>query len=410
LGEYFAIQANPTVALLVGLFLFDVDDLEAEGVKNAKFLSKQVHTALTTLALEQKDPAKETALIQSMIRDGSFKIGNSDFSDDFKKALTDYIPIWKKHSKAMVNKAEKIPTAYKRCNVDYWLPRIKTFFGSGLSPCSEEPFEIFLFPILKNNYGFSLPPRFIFIQMAPYDEVVHVGIIIHECCHLFYKAMQGGQRQLIEEFFKRNNSVYAILAKNYLDEALATCIGNRLIVNQVNTEYSEKSYDNKYIEKYSEVLLSLVKEYLENNRTMDESFLKKAVHLFEQTFPDSPNDYEALLFSASIFSDYPNDSLAESGLAELMQNTFSCGEIQVFPLEKRNSKPPVLRSADIFLLKNFTDINGITLNKCKDYLHVKKANGKVRIVIQTDSTEKAAKAIAFLKEQGYFKCGFLYNL
>jgi hypothetical protein len=411
-GRFFVSQIDPRIGLLASLFLFDANEVKKLGVKNAAFLAQQLRFMLAELGKLEQSTIDHSKIFQSLISEGHLIVDKKDFSAILQQAFVDYSLFWKKNYKSVEWGNENIPKAHKRCNIDSLLPQIKVFFDSELLLDDSEPFEVFLFPVIQKHYGFSLEPKYIFVQPVPYDGVANLGVVIHEVCHLFYKAMNPSRKKMIETFFKNHRSPYAQLVMGYLDEALATGIGNRFVVSQASTPPKRGAYDNPYIDKFSEVLLDLIVDYLQNNRKMDNAFLEESIRFFESTFPNSLENYAAILFTTTIFSDRSEQELLDLGLLEKFKNIFDCGEVQfasVLEKEKGWNQAQKL-SGRIFLLKNSTSIKGITLPGQSDTLYVQKDKQGVLIVIQTDDFSKAEKALLFLKKQEQFRASFLYNL
>lgn len=170
-------------------------------------------------------------------------------------------------------------------------------------------------------------------------------------------------------FFAKKKSISAQMAKQYLDEALVTSIGNHFVVNLIG--YNDKnSFSELYINKYSEVLLTLIREYLLKNKKMDSPFLERAVQIFERTFLYAPHTYDPLIFSAPIFSDF-----SEFEIAEQISSFFYTGKTGFFTVSKdilsliQKSYGPLVF---VFIIKNSKYIPGITLPHQKDYLFIAK--------------------------------------
>jgi hypothetical protein len=152
-------------------------------------------------------------------------------------------------------------------------------------------------------------------------------------------------------------------------------------------------------------LFPLVEDYLNNAKQIDENFMKKAIKIFEQTFPGAVYDYEALFFDCIAFSDFEKNNLVKC-----FWNTFgSISGLRTIPISKFNTaRHNAYQPFELLILNNKQHIPGITLECQTDSLYVNK--GKKCIVIKTDKIENVSKALEFLKRQKYLTKSFLYKL
>jgi hypothetical protein len=406
-GEFVRIYLDPIASLFACLFGCTADEFEKEGMVGMDGLLRQIRRSFYDSSFDTRLPFSET-VVKYLIVHKKLKIGNKDYSVDLRQLIPLYEKIFERKLKLLRRKRLEITKSYSQCHIDIWLPKIMKFYGSDLSLARELPFNVFLFPLFSSDRGFSFPVgnRLLFLQALPESGDTHAGIITHEICHVFYKTMSSEQKQMFQNFFKKEKSNSAQLAKHYLDESLATSIGNRFVVNDANKKYSRGAYNEEYIDKYSEVLLALVAEYLTEGKTIDKLFLKKAVQIFEQTFPNASSDYNMLFFAPKIFSNF-----SESDVVEQILSVFFSTEIQVFTLDRINSTTKnEYETIKLVIVKNSTNIPGVTLKKQPDTLCVKKNKDKIFVVIQTDELEKIKKALRFLKNQKVLRFSFLYQL
>lgn len=386
------------------LFLFEMNDLEKVMDTEALSLARKIRQAFLDFGIDTRLSSAEE-IITPLIRKQILKIGNLDLSQDFIKNLSNYEKTAEKNSKEIQKKIRKLPKIYEKCNVGKWLYPIKVFYNSVYQLHKAAPFEVFLFSFLKNDFALAFPigHKYIFLQAFPEDIVIYLGIIVHEICHIFFETRSEAQQRMMDTFFVQHKSPFAILVKQYFDEAIATCIGNRLIVNQISVEYSQNAYCDQYINKYSEALLPLVTEYLRQGKSIDENFLEISIKIFEQTFPKALCAYDALFFDVLIFS-----NLKKIDIEEQFKKIFSISNINIFTIEEINKKNDKNSVFSIFILKNTQHIPHVTLNNQPDSLYVNKRENC--IVIQTDCLENIEKALRFLKAQKYFEKTFLYKL
>ena len=398
------VHVNSRAALFAAFFSRgerETRQLEEYGVDGALELQKKYLSAVIACSLT-KDFLKASfeTIVRYWVSAGIFKIGEFDLSSDFQKAENDYKKIWKKKKPALIRQKKRILQCWQNAKLDVWLPRIRNFYGSNFQ--IERPIDIFLAPMLgsKIRTG-SLLWSLVFLQTSDKANATDdVGIIVHELCHHLFMTMSDYSRKVFNSFCDK--SLYAFLACNYLDEAIATAIGNRFIEKQIRGKISQEAYANEYIDKYSMALFPIVEEYINETKQIDESFMKRAIEIFAQTFPDAVRDYEKLFFDFSVFSDFKR-----SDLFRCFMGTFPVFGMRIIPVNEVKTTD-THQPFSLFILNNTQHIPGITLNNQPDSLYVNKE--KNFIVIQTDCLKNIGKALQILKSQKYFTRSFLCKL
>jgi hypothetical protein len=407
-SAFVKVNVNITAALFAKVLPLFPIEAEIKNMLNVSYLQESLLKAICDFSFDALDPDAEK-IVETLISSKKFKIGTRDLTEVFQKSHKEFEKMWEKKAKFLEGKKYEIECAYRECDLDFLLQRIRAFFGSTRFLGENVPFEIFLFPSWNDQFGFAFPigSHFIFLQALREDSVSHIAIIMHEICHIFYHCSSIHQRHLRQDFFGRGRSFHKALAKNYLDEALATSIGNQLIPKRLRGKHDEKTYDNEYIDKYARELLPLIEHYLDNNIEMDKSFLEKSVEIFNQAFPNATRDCEALFFAPTIFSDFMDDEIIP-----LVRNAFASGEVHVFTTKEYQKIKTRMFPVVIFIVKNSQKLPGIWRPKQTDFLYVKKDFGKKQslVVISTDSLKKIEKALIFLKKMRTIDASFLYNL
>ena len=138
-----------------------------------------------------------------------------------------------------------------------------------------------------------------------------VGSVVHEICHAFYHNQETSKRDDIEKFFFRYPSPYAHFAALYLDEALATAIGNGVFIAKVYGKPSI-SYANEYIERFALHLFGLTRDYVLNDRSMDKDFWENLVLTFSNIYPGIYKNLNKVLTRYVVLSkDFAPDKVAE---------------------------------------------------------------------------------------------------
>lgn len=170
----------------------------------------------------------------------------------------------------------------------------------------EIPFYVTLYPIpLKNGTSTATPHSNVLTigSMTEVDDTNgNLGIIMHEMCHVLYDEQTIELKQNIENNFKENKSPYSKLAYSYLDEALATALGNGFAYKYLNNNVldSHDWYNNTTINRFAKGIYPIVENYLNSKKTIDKEFINQVILKFGEIFPDSIYEYDINLNNLGI--------------------------------------------------------------------------------------------------------------
>ena len=184
--------------------------------------------------------------------------------------------------------------------------KISKFYGTEWN--TEIPFKVMLYPIPLERGGTTAIPKgntliCSFLSEREDDYIGRLGVIIHEMCHIIFGEQSLELQLEIDEWFTSSDSDYAKLSYSYIDEGLATAIGNGWAYQQIHGEIDTAEwYNNKYINGYAHSLFDLVSEYLAKGKTMDKDFANNAITLFGKTFPKANAEISTLLNEVQIFA------------------------------------------------------------------------------------------------------------
>ncbi|MDR3224352.1 MAG: hypothetical protein LBT03_02090 [Holosporales bacterium] len=367
-----SVEASKEVALAVSEFNTDL----SEPTKLPKV--RNVSKMIKTLYHDQRD-WRFSSFIDSV---------EQNHSEIFSEGLAEYSKfVWKENANFIYDKQYEIQKYCNKYLTRKYLIKLYKFFG--IMPPENFSLKVYLFPILKENFGFYGGDNKIFIQPMPYSISTHLGIIAHECSHVVYDKMD---KTKMKQFYLNHRSGTGELVFNAMNEALAVAIGNRLLKIEIDEIEDEDSFAYSYIDDFSKELKHLVKEYMDSGKSMDESFFNKSIEIFNKIIPDSQNNLDILMYKINVFTNikdqnYIIDAIRSSG--------FFCESIEV----SRLSECPVTQESIepyIYVIGNNEKCK-FSIGK-KDTLCVKKlANHKIVIVIQTNDKKKIKKAFRLLK-------------
>lgn len=201
--------------------------------------------------------------------------------------------------------------------------RAKQFYGGFWT--KDYPFIVSLYPIPgESGYTSATPHSNVlvgsFMADNHKDYEGRLGVIVHEMCHIIFDEQPLKLQEDIEKWYLENDSPYARYAYNYIDEGLATAIGNGWAFEQIHGYVDSLDwYHDPYINQYAKAIFPLVKEYLESKKRMDKEFINQVIAIFEKEFPKCIYDYGLLLNDIDIYSDLEQQVLFSDIFSSLNQ-------------------------------------------------------------------------------------------
>lgn len=212
--------------------------------------------------------------------------------------------IWKDNEAKLNEQRVALEEYAKQCSESF--TKINRFYNS----CwiKEMPFVVALYPIPGKSGNSTATPHSnslcIGVLTDETDHVGRIGVVLHEMCHVLYDEQPSEFQHKLENYFTENKSPYSQFAYNFLDEGLATALGNGWAYKYLSGEIDPNPwYDNEYINGFGKALYPMVEEYIAANKQIDQGFVNKAIELFGKTFPNSITDYGILLNRVSIYND-----------------------------------------------------------------------------------------------------------
>ncbi len=204
-----------------------------------------------------------------------------------------------------IHRIEDQLSKYKE-QIDHLYHKISQFYHAQWN--TNVPFKVMLYPIpLKsgNTRAFTVGNALIcgFLSRNENDYKGRLGVIIHEMCHILYEAQSPAFQHKLEKWFMSSDSPYSKLAYNYINEALATALGNGWAYEQIHNKVDASQwYNDKYIEGFARAIFPLVKTYLNKEKPIDEAFIKESIRLFERTFPKAIYETKILMDDILLFT------------------------------------------------------------------------------------------------------------
>lgn len=255
---------------------------------------------------------------------------NSSSIDDFDQRIIGYLPhssqirliktlkeiepyydelVWSKEQ-AGIARIEKQLANYKEQIAELFL-QINDFYGTQWN--TQIPFKISLYPIpLEKGNTTAVPMGNAlicgFLSKNENDYIGRLGVIIHEMCHILFDEQNADLQHQIDGWFKQSESDYSKLASSYLNEGLATAIGNGWAYQQLHKEVDTTEwYNNEYINGFAHSIFELTSSYLNQKKSIDNHFIEQSILAFEKTFPQAINETQILLNELQLYANSGED-------------------------------------------------------------------------------------------------------
>ena len=214
--------------------------------------------------------------------------------------------LWNPHRMAMQKAAVTFRQNAKKWKLDELFAKAAKFYGADWP--LEQKFRVSLFP---------LPPDSKHTNATAYGAVESVGVnpserdvagqfsvVFHEICHSLYEAQPDDVQKMLADAFRNNPSKFSRLASNYINESLATALGNGWAYEKAAGKVDAANwYADEKINLLSKGIFAKTKEYVEQSKRIDSNFVNYAIGVFESKFPDSALEFQANMTNVVLLSD-----------------------------------------------------------------------------------------------------------
>nr|WP_294860337.1 hypothetical protein [uncultured Fluviicola sp.] len=274
--------------------------------------------------------------------------------------------IWNDNEGKLINQRVALEKYATQCSESF--TKINHFYNS----CwiKEVPFVVALYPIPGKSGNSTATPHAnslcVGVLTDETDHIGRIGVVLHEMCHVLYDEQPSEFQHKLEGYFIDNKSPYSQFAYNFLDEGLATALGNGWAYKSISGELDPADwYNNEYINGFGKALYPLIEEYISNNKSIDRDFVNQAIDLFAAAFPNSVTDYGILFNRVSIY----NDADTGPAIDEVMNLIGS-----YFQMTNSNFSSPILDPTALEYLKtgNQTQLVIIDSNREANIKEIKK--------------------------------------
>ena len=293
--------------------------------------------------------------------------------------------------------------------------KFKTFYGSSWD--KSMPFHLAIYPIIGRSGQTTATPHANCLEMGvlTHEEDVFdlLSIGMHEMSHVLFEEQPLLLQQQLDSTFTDSITPYTKFAYHYIDEALATALGNGYAYKELAGEMdSAEWYNDAYINAYAKTLFPLVEQYVNNKQQIDKAFVLKAIDLFKQTFPNALYDFDPLLMTTDV---YFEDDVAKDidDIESVLHHTFRMYSSNTsIPVSDKESFENIKHSKEtqvIIIHKNQTQNldrlklifkNLVNLPAQKNMLiSFLDRNQRAVIIIVAENKEKAIEGVQLMKTQ-----------
>jgi hypothetical protein len=271
----------------------------------------------------QKVPVMTSSLIERNLINatslGDFKqatyglIPNSDLQK-LSEILIAFEPVYdsllyQPHSQAIQAQISALDSYMATCQV-------KGFFEQGLRFYGVEWDEdigiyIALVPSITKA-GFSarayLNTAVVEVPLQARSYATLFSVLMHELYHNIYDAQSLERKLRIQSWFAGSSSAGSQYAYLYLNEVLATALGNGYVYETIcGSADTSDWYNVPYIHRAARGIYPMVQEYLREGKVMDQQFVDRYVALYDGFFSDWKYELDYLMTHRMLLADHQDD-------------------------------------------------------------------------------------------------------
>ncbi len=263
--------------------------------------------------------------------------------------------IYKKYKSNVDDKLRELQGLSPKLNELF--EKFKTFYGSSWD--KSIPFNLAIYPIIGRSGQTTATPHANCLEMGvlTHEEDVFdlLSIGMHEMSHVLFEEQPLLLQQQLDSLFTDSITPYTKFAYHYIDEALATALGNGYAYKELAGEIdSAEWYSDFYINAYAKAIYPLTEQYVNDKKQIDKTFVLKAIDLFKQTFPNALYDYEPLLMTSDIY--FEDDATKEIDELEFTLHS-------TFRIYHSNTSIPITDKISLDNLKSSKETQLIILHK-----------------------------------------------
>jgi len=270
-------------------------------------------SSLASRSLLEKNLIKSKTIEE--FKEKSFGIIPNEELNTFSKVIEAFLPVY--NDLIFQPNKENFENQLSTINIELTNNTVLNIFNDVLKFYGTEwdddiPFEVIAFPTIgRSGIGARAFLNIAVIRFPlnfkSYD--ILFSVMLHEIFHIGYDSQPIDLKNDLKTWFKNtnsNNSTYAFLL---LNEVLATSLGNGYAYEQLkNKRDKEDWYYVKYVNLMAKEIYPTIKLYLEQEKTIDEKFVKTYVNIYDEKFPEWTKELDNILSYRVILCDSADDT------------------------------------------------------------------------------------------------------
>lgn len=153
------------------------------------------------------------------------------------------------------------------------------------------------------------------------------GTLVHETAHFFYEAQPIEFQKQILNWINPEKNINSKFLYEILDEVLATITGNGYADKIINEQLSNGNwYNNIEYNTMSKALYDTTEKYLNENKSLDEAYIKNAIKVYEEKFPNAASAYPRAL--KKLFIVFDHEVFQKKQISTPLKRKFRSNSIQ----------------------------------------------------------------------------------
>ncbi|MFY7651558.1 MAG: hypothetical protein ACOVQE_02595 [Chitinophagaceae bacterium] len=327
------------------------------------------------------------------------------------RILTAFTPIYEQliflpNQTAFNHQLATLKNYTKQKNIAQYFTKGLQLYGSSWD--STINCEMIFYP-LPPSEGFSAEAFYnISVSALPInytDYATLLSVMLHELYHIQFDEQPLATKQLIENTFNKNKHTGSRYAALLLNEALATAAANGYVYEQLTGKPDSSDwYFFPYINQMAKKIYPIVKNYLANNKTIDNHFINEYCNIYQTFFAEWQWKTEHIFTYRYVLASQRTDFSVLNQLFPYCSMFEAEDAINMGSLQKMKEKPLTKiiiisknHAAQLQLVKQyFPELFKNTLDHTKEFCKTALLSDKTRIVLvnkHQSSTEKLFKTM-----------------
>jgi hypothetical protein len=322
--------------------------------------------------------------------------------NDLAEIISEFTPIYKE----LIYNPNK-EKFEKQHNMENYFETGLRFYNSSWD--NSVPFEAAFYP-LPNSKGFtaqSFCNNFISAvqtDLKSYKDLF--SVMLHETYHIIYDEQSLKVKTEIHNYFKANKSKCSNYAYHLMNEVLATALGNGYVYAVLDGKIDGRDwYHKKYINLMAKQIYPLVKEYIDQKKSIDQNFIDNYIQIYEINFPNWINELDNIMTYRYVISENENDLKVINKMFRYRSKTEYENKITENSIEKMQQTPLtkviVISKNNNEILKllkhKFSELKNWKLNGDKEFADKILLNDKSQLILLNQKKSTTESLINSIK-------------